>query len=250
MIAPRTHNEPPLADRLSLDHQDLASDVETIAVRANAAPQDAKNEGDVETFAQLIADAKKLFRRADDTRKAAKEPHLRAGQSIDQYFGAMTQRLDRIAQAMQSRADAYMRIKAEEARRAAAAKAQAEREEAERQRAIAARAAEAGRPTAAAKAEAKAEQAAEASSALTVAAAAPAAEHAPTIQTSSGLNIGGKAVWTYEITDYAAIPLDALRAYIKAAEIEGAIKKFVVATQGRQQLAGVRIFETVKASIG
>lgn len=242
------HNQPPpLRDILAENHAGLAGDVETIAERANKAPREIKSEDDLDAVGTLVKDAGTLARRVESIRTAEKAPHLQAGREVDAFFGAFTDRLERIQKVFQGIANEYVRRKREEERRRRGEEARKAREEEERQRKIAEAEAERNRPTAAEKHEAKAEAAAERAATAEAAAQATPAEMTRT-RTSSGTLATARSEWAFEITDYSAIPLNELRPYLVRADVEKAIRSFVRVNKDAVPLAGVRIFEDVKAS--
>ena len=146
-------NNPPIADRLAVDHTDLLAQVDALAARANEAPRAIKNAEDQATVAHLVSDARALRSRVDKTRMAEKEPYLSGGRAVDGFFKAPIERTDRIGDAFQRIADEHARQVAAEARRKAEDEARKARDEAQRQREIAERATAAERQKAAAKAE-------------------------------------------------------------------------------------------------
>ncbi len=141
------------------------------------------------------------------------------------------------------------RAKAAEARRKAEEEAAKARAEAQRQREIAERASEAARVKAASRAEDRAGNAEARAEAADRIAAAPAADLIGQTTTASGATATGKTIWSYEVTDYDLIPLDLLRPYLKREHVEAAIKQFVKFHNSTKPLAGVRIFEDIRASI-
>lgn len=246
--APIGHNAPPpLRDILAENHASLLREVEALADRANAAPRQINDDADFDTVGTLAKDAGALVRRVDGFRKTEKEPYLQAGREVDGFFGAMTDRLDRIKAAFQKIADDHMRAKAAEERRRREEEARKAREEEERQREIARRAEEANRAKTAEKHDAKADALAEKAAIAEASAQASAADLTRT-RTASGTLATARTEWAFEITDVDAIPLDKLRPYLPRAEIEKAIRAYVRFHKDAAPLAGVRIFEDVRAS--
>ena len=149
----------------------------------------------------------------------------------------MSDRLDRIKKAFQKIADDYARAKANEERikrEEEAAKLRAEEERKRREIEDAKRLATKERKEIEAETiAAKAEEMEEAANATIKELAADAI----------GMNVG--APWTFEITDFNAIPLDVLRPYFKREEIEKAIRQYI--RQGHRDLNGVSIYQDVKA---
>jgi hypothetical protein len=238
---------PPLRDILAENHAGLIAEIDPLAERANAAPKDIAGDSDITAIGDIVVDARKLSRRLDQAREAEKRPHLEAGREIDGYFKAMVERVDRIAAVLQKRADDYQRARAEEARRAREAEARRIREEEERQRRIAEEEAARNRPVAAEKHQAKAEQAADRAAEVEASAQASAAD-LTRVRSETGTVASARTSWNFEITDYSAVPLEKLRPYLARADVEKAIRSFVRVNKGAEQLAGIRIFEDIKAN--
>lgn len=240
------HNvPPPLRQVLAENYASLAADVDAIAVRANDAPRAVTSDDDLGRVGDLVKDVRLVAKRVDAARVAEKEPHLTAGREIDAFFKGMAERLDRIGKTLESRATEYQRAKAAEERRRREEEARKAREEEERQREIAARAAEANRSASAAKAEHKAEVAGERAREAEAAAQAKAADLTRT-RSETGTVATARTEWAFELIDATAIPLEPLRPYIPRADLEKAIRSFV--RMGGRELAGVRIYEDVRAS--
>lgn len=242
-------NNPPIADRLALDHTELLAQVDELAGRANVAPREIKTDADLDTVAKLITDARALGKRVDGKRVDEKEPFLTAGREVDAFFKTAIDRLARVGAAFQTIADNHARAKVAEARRKADEDAAKARAKAQRQREIAERAAEAERPKAAANAEVRAAAAEAKAEETSQIAAASVADLVGKTTTASGATATGKTVWSYEITDYDKIPLDLLRPYLKREHIDAALKSFVKFHNNAKTIEGVRIFEDVRASI-
>lgn len=193
----------------------------------------------------LVKDAGALARQADEVRKREKQPFLDAGRDVDAFFKAHLDRLERIRKAFEAVATDYQRKMAAEARRKAEEEARKAREE-EAARIEAARKAEAdNRSKHAENHAAKADAAAERAQAAEAVASASAADLTRQ-RTESGILATAKTEWAFEIVDYAAVDLNALRMCFKRDDVEKAIRQAV--KNGVRDLAGVRIFEDVKAT--
>jgi hypothetical protein len=245
-IAGMGHNQPPsLFERLAEDHAQLRHSLECLASRATAAPREIKSQDDLRVIGTLIIDARDLAKKATLARVAEKEPFLTAGREVDTFFKTITDRLDRISQFFQKLADDHQRAVAAEARRKAEEEARAAREEEAHRLALAAKAEDANREKHAEQHTAKAEAAGFAADRAEATANASAA--ALTRQRfDSGVLATSKEAWAFEVIDFDAIPLDKLRPYFTRAHIEQAIRMAV--KMGHRELAGVRIFEDIKAS--
>lgn len=241
------HNRATLTEILSEKYADLAKKVEAIAVRANTAPRKIETDDHLATIGKLVVDTRALFKDADKAREAEKEPFLKGGREVDAFFSVFKDRLDRIGRAFQQISDDHARAVAAKRRAEAEAAAKAAREEAERQAEIARRAEEANRTKTAEKHGARAgeaERAAEAAEAVASSSAADLVRE----RLDTGVLSTARTEWTFEITDYAAIPLDILRPYMKREHVEQAIRALVKIQKNATSVPGVRIFEDTKAS--
>lgn len=225
-------NNPPIAERLAIDHADLLEEVERLAARANEAPRRIASETDAEIVKQVNRDAAALWKKVDGVREVEKEPFLRGGNEVQAFFKPALDRADKIKKFFQGVADDHARTVAAEERRRRDEEARKLREEADRQREIAERAAAAERPTVASKAEVKAEEAIERAERLEV---APVALD------------GAKTEWAYRIVNVDAIDLNALRSFIPVEVVEKAIRQHMRIHKGSRPIAGVEFHEQVKA---
>lgn len=241
---PMGHNAPPpLKDILAENYADLVRTAELVADRAATLP-DVRDDSDLGVIGDAVKTARELVKTITQARKLEKDPHLNAGRDIDSFFNRLVDIIERAMSPAEIRADVYQRRKAAEARRAAEEAARVAREEAERQRQIAARAEEANRVKTAAKHLGKVEEAvAVAEQAEAVAVSKPA--DLTRVRSDGGGVVSATSKWAHEIVDISAIPLDALRPYIPRTEIDKAIRAYI--RTGHRELAGVRIFEDVKA---
>jgi hypothetical protein len=57
-----------------------------------------------------------------------------------------------------------------------------------------------------------------------------------------------KTSWTFEVTDYDKIDLEALRPFLNRDHVEAAIRSMVRVQKGNTKINGVRVFEDAKAS--
>ena len=209
------------------------------------APRAIKGDGDLDVVGTIVKDAGDLARKVEGVRKAEKEPFLQGGRDVDAFFKTFTDRLERIRVTFQTIGDDYTRAKAAEARRVAEEAARKAREEEAARMELARKAAEDNRGKHAEQHIAKADEAELRAEAAETIAKSSAADLTRT-RTASGTLATAKTEWTFEIENYDAIPVDKLRTYIKRDAIEAAIRLFV--KMGNRELAGVRIFEDVKAS--
>jgi hypothetical protein len=266
-------------DRLRRDYTPLADSVEQLLASATAIPLPIAGPDDKAVVAKTIKDLRDMKQRVEGVREIEKIPHLRRGQAVDQFFGALRIALlkdnkrdrDAIGDTLQAALTDYdnkllaeeqerRRLAAEKAAREAREKAAAEakaREEAEAKRLAAERAKLA--ETKAAKAEV-ADKADETASVATIEAklAETKAEEAyvETLARPADImrNRGADGVMTTmakekfaEITDVNALDIVALRPFIKIEALEQALRG-LAASRGysndeRMQISGA-IFGT------
>jgi hypothetical protein len=214
-----------------------------------------------DTTAAQITDALKamreLFKQAEASRVVEKDPYLRGGEVVDQFFNALKTRLTNGAKLPQAALEQYLNAKKEAERKAREEMARRERERAEAERRkVAEELAKADAARRAQSAMKHVEKAATHQAAATVAQhladqAEAAAQAKPSdlarTKTASGNVATLKTEWTHEITDLSKIPLETLRPYIAKDVLDRAIRQFIKA--GGRELEGVRIYETSKAAI-
>lgn len=241
-------NKPPesstLLNQLAKDYAALAETAAALAKRANDAPAAIADDVQHKTVASLEVDARASLKNIEAQRVAEKAPYLRAEREIDGFFKQFSDRLSRIATAMNKRVEDYLNAKADAERRAREEEARIAREAQEKAFREAQEAEAANKPQIA---NAALDQAAKldqrATEAITEAQAKPA-DLART-RTDTGVLSTLRTDWVHEITDYDVIPLDKLRPYFKRDEVDKAIRGFVRA--GNRELAGTRIFEKTSA---
>lgn len=237
------HNRPPeptIPERLADTYTELMAQADAIAKRANDAPKIVPDDAGLAAIGDIGAEALKLWKQADADRQNEKAPYLTAERQVDGFFKPVLERLDRIKRAMLDRATAYNRAKAEAERKQREEAARREREEAEARKREAEQAAADGRVEDAMADVQAAEQAQDNAAAAAAHAAAPAADMTR-VRSEAGTVITTATRWRHEITDFDAIPLDRLRAYIKRDAIDAALRQFV--KNGHRQLPGVRIYQ-------
>lgn len=243
------HNQPPevtLADRLKEAHAATFAKLEALAELANGAPKEVATDQQAADIAQIAADAGDLRRDLDEIRKAEKEPFLTGGREVDGLFREPIERAERIDKALMGRVTNYNKAKAARELAAQQERERSEREAADTARKAAEEAAAAGR-TEDAMAELETAVHHE-DKADDIAQAAPSVADTTRIHTEGGVTVSTKKEWTFEITDTTKIDLNALRDFIKPDAIEAALRAFVKINKGTRQIAGVRIFEDMKAT--
>lgn len=225
----------------------------------------------IETEEQMAVVTRTVVALRDETKKVVaqhaidKEPYLRGGQAVDNFYFGMRDRLKKAQDVVAARGNAFtLRKQAEERARlqreaderaAAARRAQQEadqkreEEEAERRRLERLRNPErieeaeetiAEKAGERAQAEAVAGHAAMAADDAARATQAPAADLVRT-RYDTGHMSTAKQVPYVEITDYDLLPLDKLRAYIPRDALERAVKAFARHTSHQESLPGAII---------
>ncbi len=173
-------------------------------------------------------------------RVAAKEPYLTGGRVVDGFFMPIETAMKEAQASVDEKLGPYQRRKKDEEQRVRDEAARKAREEAERAEREAKRLRLFKSKDETAANEARAAEAQEAARKAQKAADVKAADLSRT-RGDLGAVASLRTTWTFEITDYEAIPLETLRPHIPRAAIEQAIRSFIKA-DGRQ-LGGVRIFE-------
>jgi len=240
------NNPPPLKDIFAESYAELLGAIEPLAEQANAAPKEIESDADLLLVGQIVVDASKLGKQLEAARKKEKQPFDDAGKEVQAFFNPLKERIERIASTLEARATAYQRKVADEARRRAEEEARMAREEADRQREIARKAEEANRAKTAAKHEDRAEEAEQRAFEAETAAQASAAD-LTRVRGTSGTLATSRTEWAFEVEDYNKIPLETLRPYLARTDVEKAIRSFVRVNKNLSPLAGVRIFEDVRA---
>ena len=242
-------NFPPqtIEERLQASYADILAELEALADRANKGPREIKADSapdDLETCGALVKDATTLAKQFETARVTEKEPHLTAERQVDAYFKGPKERLARIVDAFTAVANKWAQAQRDQERKRAEEQARKAREEQATRDEAARKAVTEGRSRAAATA---AERAREAGERAAQAEAAIAAASAPSkVVTNSGTTISAKTSMDFEIVDYAVLPLDVLRPYIKREALAAAVKLAV--KQGIRDMTGVRFFESVKTN--
>lgn len=238
------NSPPPLAEILAETTVDLRREVEELAERANAAPRKIETDDDLDVVSLLVKDARGLARKVDSRRVAEKEPFLSNGRTVDAFFKAHGDRLDRIAATFQKIADDHAREKARKAREAAEAEARRLRAEEERKRQ---EAETARRASTQARKEAEANDLDIQASQAEDRAAAPVEEIVEKTTTASGVTTAAKEEWEATALDIATLDFEPLRYLIKRDAVEAAVRQFV--RNGGRSLKGATIEPVVKARI-
>lgn len=127
------------ADPFAATRADIEQRIAAFLQGADVWDQRAELDDDLAARANdFISGARKLWKEADDARKAEKQPHLNASRAVDESWASLLARVEKIVGIVKPRLEQFLLQKAE-ARRAAEAEARRKQREAE----DAARAAEA-----------------------------------------------------------------------------------------------------------
>jgi hypothetical protein len=226
-IVTRHHNEPPLADRLALDHAELVKEATEAAALVPDQIRAIADDEEAAAFTDTAADIRAILAQADAAFKAEKEPWLEGGRTVESFF-AFRKTLDgavrRVRAALDNRANLLL-----------AQRRKAEAEEAERARLAAAAETERLRKEAEAF-----DEPPPAVVAPVYVAPAPVKDVARVVSSATGNKAAVSTKWMHELTDRAAVPREYLMVDDDAIKL--AIKR------GVRTIAGVRIFETAKTA--
>lgn len=211
----RHHNQPPLAERLEIDHAALGAQVKEAAalVPDELAPiaTDEDAGGYAET-AKALKDFVGTTGSVEKARKTEKDQILKDGRTVDAFFAAMAEPAKKALDRVLSEINRYQRAKLEAERKAAA-----EREEAERK----------------------------AAALFDEAPPAPVApvevKDAGRVTSFSGVKATASRKWVHRVTDIALVPRQYLM--VNDAAIKAAI------AGGARKIDGVEIYEDVRTAI-
>lgn len=239
------HNQPPLADRLALDYEEIAERVAALLTKAREdIPSEIETDEQNDKVGDLVKGIRGLATEIESRRKVEKDPHLEAGRTIDAFFAAFTDRLTKAKQVIEARGKKFLDRKADEERKRREEAARIAREEEDRRLREAAAAEEAGR---AAHADLSLDRAAQAEARAVE--AERAAQEKPADLARTRMAGGGVSTlqteWKFEVIDREKIPLDRIGHFFADAEIAKAVRAFVKG--GGRSLPGVRIYEDTKA---
>lgn len=215
----RHHNEPPLADRLALDHVELVKRATEAAALVPDELRSVENDEEVEAYTQTASDIKDVIVAGDKAFAVAKKPWLDGGRAVDDFF-AFRKTLAAAAKRAVDAINAYQRAQL-------AAKRKAEADAAERAR-LAATPFDDEPP------------------------AAPApvvVKEAVRVVTSGGTKATGTLKWKPRVIDFAQVPRQYLVVNERAlqAAVDG------LKAQGGKiedaKIPGVEVYEDIQTSI-
>lgn len=206
------HNQPPLADRLALDHAELLKQAQDGAALVPDQIRAIETDEEEAAYTDTAADLKALLGQADAAFKVEKAPWLDGGRTVDGFFAGIRDPLKaavaRVVAAINARQNAKL---------AAERKRQAEEAERARKEAIAFDEPVPEAPPVVVK------------------------EAARVVSLATGNKASASVKWRGEVVDIDALPRQYMRPNQDA--IDAAIKG------GVRAIPGVRIFEEVRTAI-
>lgn len=210
MIAGIGHNQPPLAERLAVDHAELVKRAQEAADLVPPTLRPITSDEEADAYTETAATLKAVVAEADKAHEPEKAPWLAGGRTVDTFFGFRSVLKSKSALIVGA-LNAWQTAKLAAQRKADAEAAETARREAE----LFGEDAPIATPT--------------------------VTKEAVRIVTGSGSQATGSTEWRGEVIDIAALP----RQYMMAnqAAIDAAIKG------GARDIPGVRIYEAVKTTI-
>lgn len=233
-------------EQLAKDFGHLTEATVVIERRGKEAPPVLEDDEDLAIINRLVADCRDETKKFTRAEKSEKEPFQEAIRVIGGFIDGLERRVVELKNELERRATLYLSKKADTERRARDEAARLAREEADRktQQAIA----DAAAATKPGEAAAVMETATAAQAKARTAETKAVAKSADLARTHTD---GGTATlvddWKFEITDYGAIDLNALRQNFSRPDVEKAIRRHVELHKDAQPIAGVRIFNSPKA---
>jgi hypothetical protein len=206
------HNQPPLAERLDLDHARLAAEAAEAAALVPAEIGSIGTDEEAGAYAETAKALKTMAASIEGARKAEKDQILKDGRTVDAFFAALADPIKRAGDKVVAEINRYQRAKLEAERKAAA-----EREEAER------------------KAAALFDEAPPAPVAPVT------AKDAARVTSLSGVKASASTRWVHRVVDPEKVPRQYLM--VNDAAIKAAI------AGGTRHIPGVEIYEDVRTAI-
>lgn len=238
--------EPTLDDKLKEAGTPLLKGITDLEGDAGRTPAKIKTPEDLDAVGKVVIDLRKMDKRITAAKEIVKRPIIDDGKKVENYFKALTTKVDDWIKKLEDRATDYQREVAAQAALAAQLEAKKLRDKAEEERQKANEAAEDGRDAVAGRAEIKANLADQRADELEEKAGGKAADLVRS-RGASGTLATAKQGKDFRITDMDQIPLNKLRPYLDREAIEKAIRAFVKFTKGAEPLGGVEIFDSIKA---
>lgn len=224
----RHHNEPPLADRLTLDHADLMKEATEAAALVPDQIRAIETDEEAAAYTDTAADIKGIIAQADATFAVEKKPWLDGGRAVDDFFSfrkGLTSAVQRVTAALNARANALLAAQRKaEAEAAALAKAAADAETERLRREAAAF-----------------DEPPPAPVAVAWVPPAPVKDVARVVSVATGNKATVSTKWVGEVVEIDKLP----RHYMVANQgmIDAAVKG------GTRDIPGVRIYETARTAI-
>jgi hypothetical protein len=221
-------NEPPLADRLALDHAELLRLAAEAAALVPAELRPIADDEEAAAFTDTAADIKGIIAQADAAFTVEKAPWLAGGRAVDDFFAFrkdLAAAVKRVTAALNARADAIRAaVRRAEAEAAAAAKAAADAETERLRKEAAAFDEEPPAPVA-----------------PVYVAPVAVKDAARVVSGATGNKASVSTKWLHNVTDPAAVP----REYLMPDDekIKLAVKR------GVRSIPGVEIFEAANTAI-
>jgi hypothetical protein len=238
-------NKAPIEVVLDADFTAMADEIARFEASAAEAPKKVSSDEDLTAIGALIKRSLALSGRVEDIRTTEGRPILDAQRGINSFFNGRKDRIAKAVAPLQKAADAYAVQKAAEAKAKLVREAQEAREKAEAERK---KADEAKTAQTAAKAEGRAEALDAKADDLSAAAMGSQADMVRT--KGDGVTASARASWTFRVDDYSALQatLGPLGPFLAQADVEKAIRSYVRIQKGNTKLAGVAVYEDVKAA--
>lgn len=218
------HVTTPFAER----YESILARMEQLAAAAEKVPT-ITDETTAGKAGDLVRMIKACAKAGGDAHDAEKEPYLKAGRAIDDYFRPFTgkgEKLDRARGSVEAKIKTFVDAENEKRRKAEAA--ERARQDAER------RAAEEAARAAAA-------EAGQAEPAIAPPPPPPEPVKAPTIRTDMGGTVSTKVEWYARLVDLDALDLNTLKPFLPIPEIEKALLR--AARQGElRAIPGAEIY--------
>jgi len=253
IAATLSNNPPPDADplreRLTIDHEPILSRADELLAAFERVPAeiDADTAGKASDYVKMIA---ATIKDLDRVRVAEKEPYLAGGRTVDGFFKAPVDKLEKAKRDVEARLQKHLRAVAEAERRRREEAERLAREEADRKRREAEEAA-AQIATAKQLDDALAKEEAARQAAADAARAAQQADVKAADMARTRSDYGSLATlrtsWAFKDLDRDALDLEALRQHLPADALEKAVRSFIKA--GGRQLRGCVIFEAETAVV-
>ena len=205
------HNQPPLAERLEIDHADLSTKAKEAVALVPETIRAIQTDEEAGDYAETAKALKGVGNAVEAARKREKDDVLKTGRTIDAFFATLAEPVKKAADMVVGEINRFQRAKLEADRKAAAERLEAER-----------------------KAAALFDEPAPIAAPVVV-------KEAARVTSFSGVKASASLKWVHEVTDPAALP----RQYLMVNEM--AIKAAIAG--GMREIPGVRIFEDVRTAI-